>query len=290
MPVLFSEKMRELRKLRNLSQKMVATQLHVGQTTIANYENGIRQPDLEKLVQIAEFYNVSVDVLLGREEQSERKKTEDVFSAEDYFSCLMAGNKEKARTIILSKLYAGVSSQEIYGGLIEAALVKTGSLWERGEVPVWQEYMISQIVIEHIALVKRRRQEVGKERRTLLCFLPGGETHGIGLRIIGNLLEEKGHRTFYFGEHLPVEDILKAVGSMKPDGLLMSVTMEKYLDSAQMIISKIRKSFGEMHPKILVGGKGPGALKDPIAQLGADFRCKNDEECHAFLTKSTIEK
>ena len=68
MKEIFPKRMKELRKKFGLTQKAAATVLGIGQTTIANYENGTRVPDLSKISDIADLYEVSVDYLLGRSE------------------------------------------------------------------------------------------------------------------------------------------------------------------------------------------------------------------------------
>ena len=42
--------------------------LNMSQNTISRYENGEREPGLKELVQIADYFDVSVDYLLGRTE------------------------------------------------------------------------------------------------------------------------------------------------------------------------------------------------------------------------------
>lgn len=59
-------KLNELRKKRNLSQAKLAKELGLVRSTICQYEKGNRQPDQETLIKIADFFNVSVDYLLGR--------------------------------------------------------------------------------------------------------------------------------------------------------------------------------------------------------------------------------
>ena len=62
----FGELLAELRKDCNLSQKDLAKIIHVTSGTISNYENGVHLPDIEKLVEIATYFNVTTDYLLGR--------------------------------------------------------------------------------------------------------------------------------------------------------------------------------------------------------------------------------
>lgn len=64
-----SEKMfilEELRKESGLKRSELARQLDINQNTLANYEKGLRQAPYETLIQIADYFSVSVDELLGR--------------------------------------------------------------------------------------------------------------------------------------------------------------------------------------------------------------------------------
>lgn len=60
----FSSNLEYLRKRRNLSQSKVAERFNLGSNTIGSYERGDRQPTLECLIDLAKFYEVSVDDLL----------------------------------------------------------------------------------------------------------------------------------------------------------------------------------------------------------------------------------
>lgn len=62
----FGEMLAELRQDRGMSQKELAKKLYVTVGTISNYEHGVHLPDVEKLIIIADFFNVSTDYLLGR--------------------------------------------------------------------------------------------------------------------------------------------------------------------------------------------------------------------------------
>ena len=62
----FGELLAELRQDRKLTQEALAKILFVSSGTISNYENGVHLPDVEKLVSLANFFNVTTDYLLGR--------------------------------------------------------------------------------------------------------------------------------------------------------------------------------------------------------------------------------
>ena len=64
------ERLRELRNVRKLSQKDFAKALNVAQQTVASWERGRTEPSNTALREIAEYFNVSTDYLLGRDSSS----------------------------------------------------------------------------------------------------------------------------------------------------------------------------------------------------------------------------
>lgn len=63
---MFSIKLKELRQKHNLSQKEFAEILKVSTGTVGNWEVGLREPDFEMLIKIADMFNISCDYLLDR--------------------------------------------------------------------------------------------------------------------------------------------------------------------------------------------------------------------------------
>lgn len=59
-------RMRDLREDAELSQAELAAALDIAQTTYSGYERGFREPSLEMLCRIADFFHTSTDYLLGR--------------------------------------------------------------------------------------------------------------------------------------------------------------------------------------------------------------------------------
>ena len=66
---VFQEKLKELRKEQGLMQKSIAEILQTTNSSISDWECGRSQPDLATLVKIAVFFDVSVDYLLGLEDE-----------------------------------------------------------------------------------------------------------------------------------------------------------------------------------------------------------------------------
>ena len=59
-------RLKELRKQRQISQLKLALDLNMNQNTISRYETLEREADYETLIRIADYFDVSIDYLLGR--------------------------------------------------------------------------------------------------------------------------------------------------------------------------------------------------------------------------------
>ena len=60
------QRLKELRKEKNISQLKLALDLSMNQNTISRYETGEREADYKTLIKIADYFNVSIDYLLER--------------------------------------------------------------------------------------------------------------------------------------------------------------------------------------------------------------------------------
>lgn len=57
-----------IRKQQNINQQKVAMDLNISREVISYYENGKRNPDLQMLKLLSEYFNVSIDFLINGED------------------------------------------------------------------------------------------------------------------------------------------------------------------------------------------------------------------------------
>lgn len=77
---MLANRLKYLRQKTNLTQADLAMKIGVARTTYAMYEQAKREPDTDVLLKIADFFEVSLDYLLGR--------TDSVFSTSQKFDSL----------------------------------------------------------------------------------------------------------------------------------------------------------------------------------------------------------
>lgn len=74
---MFGKRLAELRNNIGISQYELAARMNLSRGQIANYEQGTREPDFATLIALADFFEISSDCLLGRDDQSYIKKHEE---------------------------------------------------------------------------------------------------------------------------------------------------------------------------------------------------------------------
>lgn len=97
-------KIRELRKAKKMTMKELGEVLGVAESTVSLYELGKREPDFETLRKIADYFNVSLDYLLGRDEypisEEEWKNTPVALSSPEGYDALTDEGKRQIMELI----------------------------------------------------------------------------------------------------------------------------------------------------------------------------------------------
>lgn len=93
-------RLKELRLAAGYSQQALAKKLQVVRSTIAMWETGGSNPDNVMLQKIADTFNVSVDYLLGREEQKKDPATEYSDEAKKIYELLSQLNLENQEKLL----------------------------------------------------------------------------------------------------------------------------------------------------------------------------------------------
>ncbi len=75
---IFMKRLKELREENGISQQKLADEFHISQQSIWKYENGLSEPDIKTLMQFADFFDVSVDYLIGVSDIKMRTHTASV--------------------------------------------------------------------------------------------------------------------------------------------------------------------------------------------------------------------
>ncbi len=92
----FSSKFKELRIDNDIEQKRIATLLRITVSAVSSYEQGLATPPLEKLIILADFFNISLDELVDRK----FPKTKSASNNTEFIDSYNALNDEQQRAIL----------------------------------------------------------------------------------------------------------------------------------------------------------------------------------------------
>jgi len=293
----FTSRLKELRKEKKITQKELADSLGLAQSTIANYEQGIRFPDNAMIKKLADYFSVSLDYLLKRTEVREivltKKNYEFINKLDDleyksiiskkYLDELIKGDKKAARELIIDAFKRGLDIQGIYFDILEPALKEVGFLWEKHIVDIWNEHYITDTTIEIMNEIKNLNRKPHNVNYSVILASPGGEMHNVGLKMISDILEIEGFRVIYLGSNIPTQSIINVIEVESPDLIAFSVTMHYHLDSAKMAIAAVKSNFKNI--KILVGGGAFKNEEEAWKYVGADHYYENGRDVIEILKK-----
>ena len=74
--IKIGEFLKELRKGKGITQEQLAEQFHVSRRSVSRWENGNNMPDITLLVELAEFYDISISEIIDGERKSEKMNKE----------------------------------------------------------------------------------------------------------------------------------------------------------------------------------------------------------------------
>lgn len=92
----FSSRLKQLRKEANLTQEELASKLNKTRSTIAGYETERKEPDYDTLKCIADFFNTSIDYLLGYTDIRNPYSNDDKSATKTYPNLDKSGLPEEA--------------------------------------------------------------------------------------------------------------------------------------------------------------------------------------------------
>ena len=103
---IFIERLKMLRNSHGLTQEAFAKALNCTREAIASYETGKSTPPLEVLIQITDYYKVSLDFLVGRSQSPNIKDLQMTMEDHNLFSLIYKLSKDdKDRLASIAKAF-----------------------------------------------------------------------------------------------------------------------------------------------------------------------------------------
>lgn len=121
--------LKELRKEKGITQEEFAEKLNVSGRSVSRWETGTNMPDISLLIEIAEFFDVSIPEIINGERKSE-SMNEEVREVADKLSDYANAEKEKLIKNIRSQSIMGTIAIVVYGVLEVSGAMARSAVFE----------------------------------------------------------------------------------------------------------------------------------------------------------------
>lgn len=287
----FGTNLKNARKSLNMNQQALGDAVGVGQTTIANYEKGLRFPTGDLLVKIAEILNVSIDDLLDHQVISRRQLAPDMdmVAYQQTFLNHLLNEEEQSAIVMIWDLDPNKDNLVmIYEQVLMTSMYEIGELWKAGQVTVATEHFASHVVHKIIAMLSTIPATMPKNKRRALCMSLSPESHTIGAKMVSEYMNYLGLQSYYLGSNVPTDSLIQMLIKKRIDVMAISVTLPWHMDLLNTLIPSIKSNPKLKSLKILVGGQGIIQQEGAIDPLKIDGTAKDFKSLKQWLEDSGI--
>lgn len=173
-----------------------------------------------------------------------------------------------------------ISIMDLYQDILSPALNSIIQEYDGDEDNlIWKEHVRSGIIRGIIEasypFVLKEAAEIGREmKESVIVMCPRYEEHEIGARMVSDFYTIAGYKSTFIGANTPEKTVLKAIETIRPGIISISVTNYYNLVALKKTIDEIKNNFN--YPiKFIVGGYAFNKNINAYKEVGADIQLKS---------------
>ncbi len=152
----------------------------------------------------------------------------------------------------------GLSLVEVYETVLTPLLHRVGTAWQRGDLSIGDEHIISGKIRQLIVLVSHsftgNKKAVDPIKRWIGCC-PPGEEHDMGLLMLSSVMARNGWDVKNLGMNIPFQDLLSLVEEFKPQVVAFSCVNPGSVNGLESYAESLKEK-GSFPFQIQAGGAG----------------------------------
>jgi DNA-binding transcriptional MerR regulator len=153
----------------------------------------------------------------------------------------------------LSDLIIKLGFEAAFTKYLQPFFERVGVLWQTGTIVPAQEHFVSNLIRQKIIVgIDTHRQTEIKKQTTFVLFLPEGEFHELGLLFMQYILRKRNYKTLYFGQSVPVADLVIAKEILKEPVIICNISTPVTNKKSKDFITNLTQLFHE--EKIIITG------------------------------------
>lgn len=188
--------------------------------------------------------------------------------AAQFLHAVLTLREEEPARLVDGALAAGLEWRDLYLQVFVPALNRIGDMWERNELSVAEEHLITGIVLRllhRLSLALPPSPPLQAASALVACV--EGELHTIGGRMVADFLVARGWRVWYLNGFLPLEHLMSGVQRHLPDAVVLCVSMEECHEQLVTTVDRLRRWRGEQPLPLIVAGGRYFASRPPVDGL-----------------------
>ncbi|HXV67272.1 MAG TPA: cobalamin-dependent protein [Nitrosopumilaceae archaeon] len=161
-------------------------------------------------------------------------------------------NGDFQASLNLYKIYQkNMGTTDFFDCILTPVMYQVGDLWEKNKISISTEHVCSNIAHSIVNVIMEKNSVPRTKQKILICT-PNGEQHHLGCQILESYLSCKGYNVSNLSPSAPSESILESIKKIKPDAVLVSITLQDNIKVAQRLVKKIREQYDS---PIFIGGQ-----------------------------------
>lgn len=166
-------------------------------------------------------------------------------------------------------------------------LAKTGMMWQTGAINSAHEHFVSHIIRQKLLVaIDGQSTPADNTGKKFLLFLPGGETHELGLLFANYLIKSRGHHVLYLGANMPCCELANVAKFYQPDYIFTVLTTVQNNGNTTSFVDGLCCEAKEI-PLLVTGCQVVG--KDIQLPKNA-ILIENSDALIAFLTQGVLQE
>ena len=178
------------------------------------------------------------------------------FLIEHSYVLALNGKRSELQKVLNGLYLSQYPLYHIYDHLLTPVLHHLGEMWETGTILVIEEHIASQGIRDCINRLQGIIHLPKSEGPAAVCINLANELHDIALKMVENILEFKGFRTYFSGQLTPALKLDELLDRIKPQRLYLASTVISDPAREQVEVDRIFEICQTRNIEVYSGGQG----------------------------------
>jgi methanogenic corrinoid protein MtbC1 len=190
--------------------------------------------------------------------------------AGSYSEAALLGRQDEATALLEDAFTRAESLPLVAVHVIQPAMYDVGQLWQENRVSVAQEHLATAMSESWLARsMARAKAAPDNGKRAVFASLAGNQ-HVLGVNMVADAFELDGWAVDNLGADTPIETLVKQVRDTRPHLVGLSATLPQHLWGLRQTVDRLRQTFGDACPRIVVGGLAINQFPGLAGWVGAE--------------------